>query len=54
MNYLDHLKNRGHASEKNTFQWLSGSDDDNHPHLSIDSSMSVEDIKNLVGEFIRL
>lgn len=47
-NYEDHLKNRGHASEKNTFQWLS----DNHPHLSIDSSEDREIIKNLVREFI--
>ena len=62
-NYEDHLKNRNHSSEKNTFQWLSVSngvsvsnrvidDDEKHPHLSIDSSMPVEDIKNLVKEFI--
>ena len=47
-NYIDHLNNRNHPSEKNTFQWLS----DSHPHLSIDSSMDREDIKNLVKEFI--
>lgn len=57
-NYKDHLKNRNHASEKNTFQWLSVSNgvkntiDGSHPHLSIDSSMPVEDIKNLVKDFI--
>ena len=62
-NYEDHLKNRNHSSEKNTFQWLSVSNgvsvsnrvidgDEKHPHLSIDSSMPVEDIKNLVKEFI--
>ena len=50
-NYKDHLKNRNHASELNTFQWLSIGDK-KHPHLSIDSSMPVEDIKKLVGEFI--
>jgi dephospho-CoA kinase len=49
-NYKDHLNNRSHASEKNTFQWQSS----NHPHLNIDSSMSVEDIKKLVKEFINL
>ena len=37
-------------TEKNTFQWQSS----NHPHLNIDSSMSVEDIKKLVDEFINL
>lgn len=51
-NYLDHLKNRNHASEKNTFQWLSDGDDDNHPHLSIDSSEDRDYIKNIVKEFI--
>ena len=56
-NYEDHLKNRNHPSEKNTFQWLSVSDgvsdsDGKHPHLSIDSSMPIEDIKKLVEEFI--
>jgi len=52
-NYKDHLKNRNHASEKNSFQWLRVSvSNENHPHLSIDSSMPVEDIKNLVKDFI--
>ena len=49
-NYEDHLKNRGHASEKNTFQWLNN----DHPHLSIDSSMDKEDINDVVKEFISL
>ena len=47
-NYLDHLNNRNHPSEKNTFQWISPE----HPHLSIDSSEDREVIKNLVKEFI--
>ena len=50
LNYEDHLKNRNHASENNTFQWLNNG----HPHLSIDSSMDKEYIKNLVREFINL
>ena len=49
-NYEDHLKNRNHASEKNTFQWIHS----DNPHLSIDSSMPVEDIKDVVKEFINL
>ena len=64
-NYLDHLQNRNHASEKNTFQWLSESNsvsvsdgvsisnkEEKHPHLSIDSSEDREVIKNVVKEFI--
>ena len=56
-NYLDHLNNRNHPSELNTFQWLSESNsvsdsDDNHPHLSIDSSEDREVIKNIVKKFI--
>ena len=50
-NYLDHLNNRNHPSEKNTFQWLSDSDE-KHPHLSIDSSEDREIIKKIVKEFI--
>ena len=50
-NYLDHLQNRNHPSEKNTFQWLSDSDG-SHPHLSIDSSEDREVIKKIVREFI--
>ena len=48
LNYLDHLNNRNHPSEKNTFQWLSPK----HPHLSIDSSEDREVIKKIVREFI--
>ena len=52
-NYVDHLQNRNHASEKNTFQWLRDSDGNlYHPHLSIDSSKDRDYIKNLVKEFI--
>jgi len=47
-NYEDHLSARDHLSELNKFNWIS----QDHPHLSIDSSMAVEDIKNLVKEFI--
>ena len=53
-NFVDHLNNRNHPSEKNTFQWLENTIDGSHPHLSIDSSMPIEDIKNLVKEFISL
>ena len=52
-NYNDHLKNRNHASELNSFQWLSDGGE-KHPHLSIDPSMDKEEIKKLVREFIRL
>ena len=51
LNYLDHLQNRNHPSEKNTFQWLKDSDG-SHPHLSIDSSEDREVIKKIVREFI--
>ena len=51
-NYLDHLNNRNHPSEKNTFQWLKNTIDGSHPHLSIDSSEDREVIKNLVKGFI--
>jgi broad-specificity NMP kinase len=49
-NYEDHLQNRNHPSEKNTFQWLNN----DHPHLSIDSSEDREVIKKIVREFINL
>ena len=48
LNYVDHLLARTHLSELNTFQWLNN----DHPHLSIDSSMDENYIKNLVKEFI--
>ena len=48
LNYFDHLNNRIHPSEKNTFQWLNN----DHPHLSIDSSEDREIIKKIVREFI--
>ena len=51
-NYNDHLNNRNHLSELNTFQWLENTIDGSHPHLSIDSSKDKEDIKNVVKEFI--
>ena len=51
-NYEDHLNNRCHPSELNKFNWLSVSNDDSHPHLSIDSFEDREVIKNLVKGFI--
>ena len=47
-NYQDHLKNRTHASERNSFQWLNGG-----PDLIIDSSQDREDIQKLVHSFIQ-
>jgi dephospho-CoA kinase len=49
-NYEDHLNNRNHASELNSFEWLNN----DHPHLSIDSSEDREVIKKIVREFINL
>lgn len=48
-NYEDHLNNRNHSSELNQFNWIH----DNHPHLSIDTSMNIDDIKQLVISFIK-
>ena len=47
-NYQDHLKNRTHASERNSFQWLNGG-----PDLIIDSSQDREDIQKIVHSFIQ-
>ena len=47
-NYQDHLKNRTHASERNSFQWLNGG-----PDLIIDSSQDREDIQKLIHSFIQ-
>ena len=47
-NYQDHLKNRTHASERNSFQWLNGG-----PDLIIDSSQNREDIQKIVYSFIQ-
>ena len=49
-NYIDHLSARNHLSELNKFDWILNE----HPHLSIDSSIPIEDIKNLVKDFINL
>jgi dephospho-CoA kinase len=46
-NYEDHLSSRTHLSELNNFEWLS-----DHPHLSIDSSEDVNEIKNTIKKFI--
>jgi len=48
LNYKDHLNNRNHASELNSFEWLNS----DHPHLNIDSSNDIDYIKNLVRGFI--
>tara|TARA_B100000900_G_scaffold101637_1_gene84199 strand:- start:1630 stop:2160 length:531 start_codon:yes stop_codon:yes gene_type:complete len=47
-NYIDHFSARNHLSELNKFDWILNE----HPHLSIDSSMPIEDIKNIVNKFI--
>lgn len=47
-NYQDHLKNRTHASERNSFQWLNEG-----PDLIIDSSQDREDIQKLIHSFIQ-
>jgi dephospho-CoA kinase len=48
-NFEDHLINRTHLSERNTFQWLN----EEHPHLSIDSSEDINEIKNIINSFIK-
>ena len=47
-NYEDHLKNRNHLSEKNHFDWINSE----HPHLSIDSSIYPDNMKEIIKEFI--
>ena len=48
-NFQDHLDNRNHISEKNEFHWT-----ENHmPHLIIDTSFSVQKIKNIINDFIK-
>ena len=47
-NYQDHLKNRTHASERNSFQWINGG-----PDLIIDTSQDREDIHKLIHSFIQ-
>ena len=47
-NYQDHLKNRTHASERNSFQWLNEG-----PDLIIDTSQDKEDIHKLIHSFIQ-
>ena len=48
-NYEDHLINRTHLSERNTFQWIN----EEHPHLSIDSSEDINEIKSIINSFIK-
>ena len=50
LNYEDHLSARNHLSELNKFDWILHE----HPHLSVDSSEDIKDIKNLVKDFISL
>jgi len=47
-NFEDHLSERTHLSEQNTFQWLN----EEHPHLSIDSSTDPDEIRNTIKKFI--
>ena len=47
-NYQDHLKNRNHESELNTFSWIGDG-----PDLVIDSSKNQGDIKNIINDFIK-
>tara|TARA_B110000971_G_scaffold202324_1_gene221957 strand:- start:106 stop:639 length:534 start_codon:yes stop_codon:yes gene_type:complete len=51
INYEDHLQNRKHLSEQNHFQWLNDRWDP-HPHLSIDSSKDLNEIRNIIKTFI--
>ena len=46
-NYLDHLKNRDHLSEKNEFEWLHGG-----PDLKIDSTIDPKSIKEIITYFL--
>jgi len=48
-NYEDHLSARTHLSEKNKFDWLN----EEHPHLSIDSSIDPDKIKEIINSFIK-
>ena len=47
-NYMNHLSARNHLSELNKFEWLSS----DHPHLSIDSSIYPDNVKEIIKEFI--
>ena len=49
-NYQDHLNNRNHESELNTFSWIGSVG----PDLVIDSSKNPDDIKNIINDFLRL
>ena len=46
-NYQDHLKNRNHESEINSFIWKN-----NEPDLIIDSSKNLDKIKDIINTFI--
>ena len=46
-NYQDHLKNRDHESERNSFDWMN-----QDPHLIIDSSKNLDEIKDIINKFI--
>ena len=47
-NYQDHLKNRGHESERNSFDWMN-----QDPYLIIDSSKNLDEIKDIINTFIK-
>ena len=47
-NYQDHLKNRSHESERNSFDWMN-----QDPYLIIDSSKNLDEIKDIINTFIK-
>ena len=47
-NYQDHLKNRDHESERNSFDWMN-----QDPYLIIDSSKNLDEIKDIINTFIK-
>tara|TARA_B100001559_G_C16397600_1_gene574225 strand:+ start:526 stop:1077 length:552 start_codon:yes stop_codon:yes gene_type:complete len=49
-NYQDHLNNRNHPSELNIFQWSHNQG----PHLFIDTSKSIDEIKITIQEFLNI
>ena len=44
-NYEDHLKNKNHISEINSFQWMNG-----HPNLELNSDLEL----NIIYQYIML
>ena len=48
-NYMDHLSARNHLSELNKFDWINN----DHPHLSINSSLDKYVTKELITSIIK-